>query len=317
MSWLEVIRSFSLALATSVLLYLFGVSTPLAGVLLIPLAPQPALAFGLKWGKGKGMALLVLATALVFYFGGRELAVGYSLLALMVIFLFVSFGRRWSVEWVVAGVAAGMIAALSGGLIYLFGSWSHIQDALREALRQNMEITLGVYDKISLSAESVEILQQRAPQIIEVLLRIMPALAFAGFVTLILINLFFLLRRFPVQLSFFASAGDLREWRAPEPLIWCFILSGFALFLPGWETVSTAALNLLLMIVVFYFFQGLSIIAYYFHHKHVPYFLRSLAYVLIVFEQIFTLLVVGLGLFDLWGDFRRLKKKDLSPGQAS
>jgi hypothetical protein len=37
----------------------------------------------------------------------------------------------------------------------------------------------------------------------------------------------------------------------------------------------------------------------------------------IVFQQIFTVVVVGLGLFDLWVDFRRLKKRDLNPSRAS
>jgi hypothetical protein len=49
----------------------------------------------------------------------------------------------------------------------------------------------------------------------------------------------------------------------------------------------------------------------------VPRFLRCATYILIIFQQIFTLLVAALGLFDLWGDFRRLKKKDLNPSQAS
>jgi hypothetical protein len=49
----------------------------------------------------------------------------------------------------------------------------------------------------------------------------------------------------------------------------------------------------------------------------VPRFLRGITYVLIVFQQIFTLLVVGLGLFDLWGNFRRLGKDNLTPNQAA
>jgi hypothetical protein len=48
----------------------------------------------------------------------------------------------------------------------------------------------------------------------------------------------------------------------------------------------------------------------------VPRFLSGLTYVLIIFQQIFTLLVVGVGLFDLWGDFRRLGKDRLTPSQA-
>jgi hypothetical protein len=53
------------------------------------------------------------------------------------------------------------------------------------------------------------------------------------------------------------------------------------------------------------------------HKNNVPRFLRGLTYVLIVFQQIFTLLVVGLGLFDLWGDFRRLGKNKAAPSQTA
>ena len=62
---------------------------------------------------------------------------------------------------------------------------------------------------------------------------------------------------------------------------------------------------------------GLAIVAYFFHKNNVPRFLRSATYILIIFQQIFALLVAALGLFDLWGDFRRLKKKNLTPSQAS
>jgi uncharacterized protein YybS (DUF2232 family) len=71
------------------------------------------------------------------------------------------------------------------------------------------------------------------------------------------------------------------------------------------------------MSALFYFFQGLAIVAYFFHHKKVPMLLRSIGYVLIAVEQFVTLFVVGLGLFDLWGDFRRLNKRDLNPTQTT
>jgi uncharacterized protein YybS (DUF2232 family) len=78
-----------------------------------------------------------------------------------------------------------------------------------------------------------------------------------------------------------------------------------------------AALNLILLLAACYFAQGLAVIAFFFHKNHVPRFLRGITYVLIVFQQIFTLLVVGLGLFDLWGNFRRLGKDNLTPSQAA
>lgn len=314
---LDFVKSFFLAAISTIVLFLSGVAVPMVGALMIPLVPQPALAFGLRWGKGHALALVLLVSLLLLSFGGKEIALGYSLLALMVFLLLFSFGRGWSIEAVVVGTAGGMLAAAFALLGYFFGSLSLMQGVLRAALRENLEISLKVYEKVGFSGESLELLRERAPQIIDVVLRIMPALAFVGFVTVILINLFFLYRRFPDHQASFVSTGDVREWKSPEPLVWCFILAGFSLFLPVGGFLKALALNSFLGIAVFYFLQGLAIVAYYFHHKNVPYFLRSLAYILIVFEQLFTLFVVGLGLFDLWGDFRRLKKKDLNPSQVS
>ncbi|MGH7767019.1 MAG: DUF2232 domain-containing protein, partial [Candidatus Binatia bacterium] len=126
MSW-QVAKSFLLALAATVLLALFGAAIPLAGMLLIPLIPQPALAFGLRQGRVQAAGLLLSALVLVASFGGRELGLAYSFLALMVLLLFLCFGRDWSIERVVASTAAGMLAALAAALMLVFGSVSGIQ----------------------------------------------------------------------------------------------------------------------------------------------------------------------------------------------
>jgi uncharacterized protein YybS (DUF2232 family) len=297
-------------------LFLTGVGIPLVGFLLIPLVPQPALAFGLKHGRGQGVGLLASATVLLWWLGGQALAWGFAVLALMVVLLYGSLGRGRSIESIIVATACGMVAAVSTMLVYEFGSLAGVGAAIRSALSENLELSVKVYEQIGLSPDNLAALRERAPHLIEIVLRVLPALTFVGFGVIVLINVFFVRRRFPGG-ALTVYGGDLREWRSPEPLVWCFIVSGFALFLPGWETVKIVALNLFLVIGAFYFFQGLAIVAYYFHHKKVPFFLRILVYLLIVFEQFITLLIVGLGLFDLWGDFRRLKKKDLNPSQVS
>ena len=109
----------------------------------------------------------------------------------------------------------------------------------------------------------------------------------------------------------------MREWKGPEATVWGLIACGFVLFIPGMEFVQVFSVNVLLIVAACYFAQGLAVVAYFFHKNNVPRFLRGLTYLLIVFQQIFTLLVTGLGLFDLWGDFRRLDKKHLTPSQAA
>ena len=57
-----------------------------------------------------------------------------------------------------------------------------------------------------------------------------------------------------------------------------------------------------------FFFQGLGIVSFFFERKKVPRFLKILLYSLIALQQLALLAVIGIGLFDMWFDFRKLKK---------
>jgi uncharacterized protein YybS (DUF2232 family) len=180
-----------------------------------------------------------------------------------------------------------------------------------------MTAALNAYEKLGLSKENLDVLNEQIPRIAETLYQLLPGLVFLSLVIVVLINVLFLCRRFPERRAEWLSNGNLREWKGPEYLVWGLIACGFALFAPGLEILKVLALNFLLVIGACYFAQGLAIIAFFFHKNKVPRFLRGLTYVLIIFQQILTLMVVGLGLFDLWGDFRRLGKNKLTPSQAS
>jgi uncharacterized protein YybS (DUF2232 family) len=57
-----------------------------------------------------------------------------------------------------------------------------------------------------------------------------------------------------------------------------------------------------------YFFQGIAIVSFYFDKKRLPRFVRVFLYTLIALQQLILLVVIGLGFFDLWVNFRRLGK---------
>ena len=65
-------------------------------------------------------------------------------------------------------------------------------------------------------------------------------------------------------------------------------------------------LNGLIMLLGLYFLQGLSIAAFLFRRFQLPRFLATLSVILLLFQPFFTLLVAGLGLFDVWFGFRRV-----------
>jgi uncharacterized protein YybS (DUF2232 family) len=290
---------------------------PAAGVILMPFVPQPVLLFGLKYGAGLGAGVLIAALVCLFVLAGEALGFVYSVFAVMVGLLFWLLGRLRAIELLVTAVAAAMLATAAGILLYFYGSWGAMTQDLRASLIDNLTVALRVHEKMGFPQESLNLFSEKIPEIVEQMLRLLPSLLFVSLCLVVLLNVLFLLRRFPERREQWLSIATFREWKCPEPLVWALIACGFAVFVPASEWVTIVALNVLLVTGVCYFIQGLAIVAFFFHKNNVPRFLRSATYILIIFQQIFTLLVAALGLFDLWGDFRRLKKNNLNPSQAS
>lgn len=317
MQRLEIIARFLLATTSTVVLFVGGVTVPPFAFALFPLVPQPVLSFGIRYGVMRGMGVVVLALAILLWWGGEELAFVYLIFVLLVGLLFLLLGRIRVLEALVLGIAAAVFGAFSAVLFTLYGSWRAIFHDLSENVNTSLRSAVEMHEKMGFPQESVAILRERTPQIAETILQLLPAAAFVGLGLVVLFNVVLLCRRFPEKRAHWVALTSLREWKSPDFLVWGVIVSGFALFIPGLELFKTLAANLLLVFGACYFFQGLAIIAFYFNKNNVPRFVRGVVYLFIVFQQIFTLFVVGLGLFDLWVDFRRLRKQDLNPSQAS
>ena len=311
------ISRFLLALVSSLFLFMAGVALPAAGLLLFPFIPQPSLHLGLRYGTAWGAAVLAGVFLLLAIFAGKEVAFVYALFAVIAGLLFALLGRVRAIEYLVASVAGVVFAAAGILLLYVFGGWTAMTRELHESMMQHMSSALGAYEKMGLSKESIDLLREQVPQLADIMFQLLPGLVFLGLALTVLINLLLLCRRFPERRREWLSLEHLRDWKGPEELVWGLIASGFVLFAPGLDDLNIFALNILLVVAACYFAQGLAIIAFFFHKNNVPRFLRGITYVLIVFQQIFTLMVVGLGLIDLWGDFRRSKKNNLKPSQAS
>lgn len=93
------------------------------------------------------------------------------------------------------------------------------------------------------------------------------------------------------------------DWRAPEGLVWLLIVAGFLLvFFSGGAVV--VGLNLLVVLGLIYYLQGLAVATHFFVVRKMPLLLRTLGYFMMLFASPMQLLVAGVGLFDLWIDFR-------------
>ena len=98
----------------------------------------------------------------------------------------------------------------------------------------------------------------------------------------------------------------LYHWVAPEWLIFLLVGAGFLLLVPI-TAVRFTGLNLLLILAVLYFAQGLAVVANWFHRLGLPRPLRIVGYPLMFLNPVFFV-IITLGLIDLWLDFRRLHR---------
>lgn len=100
----------------------------------------------------------------------------------------------------------------------------------------------------------------------------------------------------------FLSRTFWSQYRNPEWLVWPTLGSG-ALFAFAAHAPYFIGLNLFKLLLVFYAFQGLSVIGHFLNRGGVEGFFRSAIFALGLFLAMPV--VISLGFFDLWFDFRR------------
>jgi len=97
------------------------------------------------------------------------------------------------------------------------------------------------------------------------------------------------------------SWSYFRQWKSPEWLVWPTLMAG-ATFITDLGVVTTVGVNVFKILMAIYALQGLSILSFYFDAFR----LRSFVRVLVVgLTAVLAMpLLLALGFFDLWFDFR-------------
>lgn len=97
---------------------------------------------------------------------------------------------------------------------------------------------------------------------------------------------------------------NLMDFKLPDFMIWIAMFSFlFAFTKFGNKTITVLSLNLVNIMVVFYFFQGLAVIESFFTALKLGIFIRFLTYVVFMIQLL--LLVAAIGFIDYWVEFRK------------
>jgi len=295
---------------------IFAVSVymPIIGFISAVFIPLPTLFYRSKLGRKTGAIIPVLTIILmVAALGGISIDTLFFVELLLLGFILSElFELNLSVEKTMmyacsSVVLIGIVCLLFYSTIFKIG----IIALVTEYVAKNLELTLSLYENMGVSNETIEMISASLENIQYVLIRIIPAIVIAS--TFFVAWTCLLLAK-PMLLSrelFYPGFGALNLWKAPETLIWGLIGLGVMLMLP-YKPLKIIGLNGMLILMTIYFFQGIAIVSFYFEKKQFPRMLRIFLYGLIALQQVVLLIIIGLGVFDMWLNFRKLEIKNES-----
>ncbi len=298
---------------TAAFLLLASIYIPLAGGLFSLLTPLPVIYYSTKLGTERGIKLVGMIVLLIGLIAALTrhvhllfLCIEFSLLGIIISEL---FRRKMSMGYTILlgtsfTLLIGFVLLAMAGLSKNKTPMEIIFAYLQGSLSQNVEI----YKGMEMSKEDALNVREYFRFLIDVLMRIYPALTVIGTGFVVWVNVILSKPLLKIRDLPYPDFGPMDRWGAPEPMVWGLIGAGFSLFLP-WSALRSVGLNAVMVFLVIYFFHGLSILVFYLNKYRVPFWIRFGAYALILFQQVFAIVLALAGLFDQWMDLRRIRPK--------
>ncbi len=294
--------------------------------LMVLFTPFPLVMAAVLYGRVRALALMgvgaVACLGIGTLLGDAATFVGsYVLMSLVALVISEALARDWAPVKTVLAVGAGLIALFAtSGALYLqevkqtpveavSAQIKRVQDAVEEAQKSNPAAT-GLFELG---------LAQDAQVLAEEVLKKIPGYLMAGVFFLLWINCYLALkarRLMQPQLDHRYSEATLLEFKVPFWGVYLLVAALLGILFNAHlgtayaSSVEVAGNWLLLVIGVFYFFQGFGTVLGFLDHHQVVGFPRSLGIMVIVFFVPWLLALVGL--FDTWFEFDKKFKKKVS-----
>lgn len=219
-------------------------------------------------------------------------------------------GKNFSAERTVIYPALFII----GAVCFYFGydavtlganPWVLVKNFITTTIRESVKF----YSQMPLKTEDIQIIKDNEKNIINGFIQIFPSM-------IVILSVFIIWANLLLGKNYLGRAGIvypklamLARWKAPDGIIWIFIISGALLFVPQ-KDINFIDLNVFLVVCFIYLLQGLAIVSFLFQTKNVPVFIRYLFYFFVAVQQLLMIPITAIGLFDIWVDFRKHIQKN-------
>lgn len=289
-----------------------GVLGPQGSAIALVALPLPALVLGGWFGVGLTAACCIVSGALIG--AGLSVPAGAYYLALVGV---PAVATVWALRAgcrieTTAGVAVASVIACGGALLWVsYGDSAAMLSGMAAGVRESFDLSLALYRDLGMSADRLAELELRREEVTSSLFETLPAAMVIASGVVWFFNILV-----STRWTAWPQVQDLKRWQAPPWFIWLFIVAGFLMLAPL-PPVAFVARNVFGVMMAFYFFQGLAIVSYYLQRLGLPRGLRVASYAVIALQQMVAGIVLVLGVFDLWGDFRRLSVQPVDASAGS
>lgn len=308
----DLLKNIAAGVGLTCLIFAATLYLPIIGFICAVMIPLPVSYYRYKLGKFAG-GLILAISCIVMTIMADGISFDLALFALLLILGFVlgaMLEEKTSIEKTVLYPCLSVIGSgIALVLFYSAFSQTEFSSLVDLYVKRNLDLTLELYRQMSIPEETLQTLSRSLETIQYVLVRVIPGMAVMSALFVTWVNL--LMTRSLVRFRGLKtpSFGSLTQWKSPEILVWVVIAGGVMLLIPV-KTLKIIGLNIVLGLIMIYFIQGISIVSFYFDKRKFPRMLRGVLYALIGVQQVFSMLVIGLGFFDLWIDFRKINKNE-------
>lgn len=181
--------------------------------------------------------------------------------------------------------------------------------ALQKSFDQGLQMTYSQYvKKAEMPKDQLKEFESAFKQFRQIIARIFPSFMLASILFTVWINIvlgtWLLKKKDPSSVPW----KNFRDWKLPEPLVWLVAVALLGMLLPL-QVVNTVAYNMVLVLGVTYFFQGLAVLTNLLVKWSIPPFFRVFFYALAFIPGYGILPFSLIGIADVWADFRKLQPK--------
>ncbi|ACL02622.1 hypothetical protein Dalk_0917 [Desulfatibacillum aliphaticivorans] len=277
--------------------------------------PAPMVYYRAVYGRFSAVMILAGAAAFVALFGadyiaGEEVVTYASILSLGVI-IQECLEKGLSLEKTTVYSLVGFILIWGAALTLIQGDSFRYEAQGQEEFQRFEELVASIQGPEFLKQIQSELTQEQRQSLIRAIKRVYLGAVLASVMLIAWLNIWFA-RLIYLRMGWpYPDYVPFREWKAPDHLVWVAIACmGGLIFFQG-TAINDMALIVGILVMAVYMLNGLAIVLFQLNKFRIPgpQQVLIICVVYVIAWPIAMLMLAGLGLFDLWADYRKLQKK--------